>query len=236
MRINKGLLLLFVIIIICAAGCTANSKNSISFEGNWKIIAQDGKSDVRVLNLPDVRQATGYTCGVSALQAVLFYYGLEYRESTLAEYAGSNQDAGTPPAGILQAVQTVNEENGTKFTAEIKQHVTIDEVKQLLDEEIPVILDIQAWRDTDNKAEWKDDWIDGHYVVATGYDDENIYFEDPALINSVGSIPQTELLDRWHDYEGADEYDPKTSVITENLIIIIKGEKPQMFDTILHID
>lgn len=235
MRINKGLLLLFVI-IICAAGCTANSKNSISFEGNWKIIAQDGKSDVRVLNLPDVRQAQAIPGWCFCLTGCSFLLWVRVSGVYVSEYAGSNQDAGTPPAGILQAVQTVNEENGTKFTAEIKQHVTIDEVKQLLDEEIPVILDIQAWRDTDNKAEWKDDWIDGHYVVATGYDDENIYFEDPALINSVGSIPQTELLDRWHDYEGADEYDPKTSVITENLIIIIKGEKPQMFDTILHID
>lgn len=36
---------------------------------------------INLINLPDVRQATDYTCGPSSLQAVLMYYGEEVRES-----------------------------------------------------------------------------------------------------------------------------------------------------------
>ena len=205
-------------------------------EGNWRIITQAGKADIKVLNLPDVRQATSYTCGVSALQAVLFYYGVEYREGTLAEFGGSNEDEGTPPEGIIKALVQVNKEWDTHFTGEIIQNATIDDITALIDKEIPVIADIQAWKDPENTAAWKDDWIDGHYVVVTGYDKDNLYFEDPSLINSVGSIPKSEFLDRWHDFEGAGDYDPQTSIKTQNLIIVIKGEKPKMFDMVLHID
>ena len=236
-RIREMVILtVLVLTLLFMTGCTSNRAESISLEGNWKIIKQDGEKDIRVLNLTDVRQATGYTCGVSALQTILFYYGIEYREGALAEFAGSDPDAGTPPSGIIKAVERVNQEDGTQFTAEVKQNATIDDLKELIDAETPVIVDIQAWRDEDNKAEWKDDWIDGHYVVAIGYDDENVYFEDPAMMNSIGKIPNQELLDRWHDFEGVGDYDPEKSVKTHNLIIIIKGEQPQMFDTVLHID
>jgi predicted double-glycine peptidase len=34
---------------------------------------------VRLLNVPDVMQATDYTCGPSSLSAVLNYYKLPYR-------------------------------------------------------------------------------------------------------------------------------------------------------------
>lgn len=236
MKKTKIFSAVLIFVLIFAGGCGVKNENSTTYEGNWKIIKQADKDDVKVLNLADVRQATGYTCGVSALQTILFYYGIEYRENTLAEFAGSNPDEGTPPKGILKAVEQVNIEDGTKFTAEIKQNATIGDIEKLIDQEIPVIVDIQAWRDTDNQAEWKEDWVDGHYVVALGYDKNNLYFEDPLLINSVGSIPKTEFLERWHDYEGSDDYDPEKSIVTQNLIIIIKGEPPQIFDLILHID
>ncbi|RPI99790.1 MAG: hypothetical protein EHM31_09480, partial [Candidatus Aminicenantes bacterium] len=35
-------------------------------------------------SVPDVRQSTGYTCGASALQAILAYWGTEEREDRLA--------------------------------------------------------------------------------------------------------------------------------------------------------
>ena len=229
-------LLITVMLAVFTTACAATDKEGIVYSENWKVIKQNGKEDVRVLNLPDVRQSTTYTCGVSALQAVLFYYGIEYREGPLAEFAGSNEDAGTSPEGVTAAVEQVNIEDGTQLTAEIIQNATISDVTSLIDEEIPVIVDIQAWRDEDNTAEWQNDWIDGHYVVAIGYDDENLYFEDPSLMNSIGSIPHSEFLDRWHDYEGAGDYIPGKSPEDQNLIIVIQGEKPKMVDSILHID
>ncbi|MDZ4132390.1 MAG: C39 family peptidase [Dethiobacteria bacterium] len=141
------------------------TEKTISFDGNWKIIRQAGMDEVRVLNLPDVRQSTGYTCGAASLQAVLFYYGLDYRESTLAEYAGASKDAGTAPAGILKAIEKVNLEKETGLTAEIKQQATIKDLEDYIDREIPIIVNLQAWKEKGNNAAWVDDWIDGHMLL-----------------------------------------------------------------------
>lgn len=105
----------------------------------------------------------------------------------------------------------------TKFTIQVKQNAAISDIEKLIAKQTPVIVDIQAWKDSDNKAAWKNDWIDGHYVVAVGYDSKNLYFEDPSLMESIGSITQSEFLDRWHDYKGSDDYDPETSVTVSHL-------------------
>lgn len=39
---------------------------------------------INLISLPDVRQATYYTCGPSSLQAVLIYYGIEVIEFILS--------------------------------------------------------------------------------------------------------------------------------------------------------
>jgi len=57
---------------------------------------------------------------------------------------------------------------------------------------------IQAWKDDDDPTPYPSDYEDGHYVVATGYDGENIYFEDPWIIGSIGYIAKSELPGRWH--------------------------------------
>lgn len=237
-KLSKGLAVFLAALMVSAvcSACSQKSGTNITYSGNWKVIRQTGKSDVKVLNLPDVRQATPYTCGVSALQAVLFYYGIQYREGTLAEYAGTTAEEGTPPDGIEKAVKKINGENNTKLTTEVKQNADISDVEKLIDAETPVIVNLQAWKDADNKAAWKNDWIDGHYVVAIGYDSKNLYFEDPSLMGSVGSIPQSEFLNRWHDYKGTGAYDPKTSVTVSHLIVIIKGEKPQTAEPVLPIE
>ena len=211
-------------------------EKSIIYDGNWRIIRQSGQKDIRILNLPSIRQSTGYTCGVASLQVVLAYYDVLYREDILAGYACSSPDAGTHPANIVRAVQIVNGDKNKHFSAEIIQNAAVDDIKKFLDDETPVIIDIQAWQDEDNKVAWKDDWIDGHYVVATGYDDDNIYFEDPSILGSIGYIPQIELSDRWHDYEGADDYNPHTSVTTSCLMIVIRGEQPKVSDLIQRIE
>ena len=38
-------------------------------------------------------------------------------------------------------------------------------------------------------------------MVAIGYDDKFIYFEDPSILGGVGYIPKAEFLVRWHDYD-----------------------------------
>ena len=61
----------------------------------------------------------------------------------------------------------------------------------------PVILLLQAWRD-DDSLPYPSDFEDGHYVVAIGYDNDYIYFEDPWVIGSLTYMTKSDLLDRWH--------------------------------------
>ena len=61
-------------------------------------------------------QDTSYYCGVSALQKVLFKFGIkDYSQSTLAKWAGTTT-AGTSHQGIATAVAMVNKKMGTKIT------------------------------------------------------------------------------------------------------------------------
>jgi predicted double-glycine peptidase len=62
---------------------------------------------------------------------------------------------------------------------------------------------IQAWRSIDRrKRRWrgyKDEWNEGHWVAAIGYDKSAVYFEDPSLAVVRGFLAYDELVERWHD-------------------------------------
>jgi len=62
-------------------------------------------------------------------------------------------------------------------------------------------------------------------MILLGADEENLYFEDPALLGSRGVIPRAEFVERWHDYEGEPPLDPSDRK-TIRLAIFIRGENP----------
>jgi predicted double-glycine peptidase len=157
-----------------------------------------------LLTVPDVRQDTDYSCGASALQAVLAYWGIDVRESTLIKALRTDPKNGTRPEEIIRVARDYG------LRAEIREGIGIPDLRRAWQNEIPVIVDIQAWQDNPNvKPVWENDWEDGHYVVVIGIDERNIYVEDPSLLGSRGVIPQTEFLKRWHDYEGEPPYNSR---------------------------
>lgn len=221
---------LFLIVFVFLAATLSAEVVSVKYDGIWKFIqSSDGKT-IKVINIPDVRQSTEYTCGVSSLQAVLGYWGIEYREGTLAQMACSNSESGTPPGNIVSVAKTLG------FDAEVKQRCTIADIEKWIEAGIPVIVDIQAWKDAGDTSSWRESWENGHYVVAIGYDEKNIYFEEPSILGAIGFTSKSEFLDRWHDYEGNPPFDPQSSKITENLAIVIKGHRPGNPDFIQRID
>lgn len=165
-----------------------------------------------LLEVPDVRQSTSYTCGASALQAVLAYWGHEYREDKLVEMLGTNAEVGTPPAAILRVAGELG------LSARLQEHTTLEQLALLLSQRIPVIVAGQAWRETE-EGDWSKEWLCGHYMVVIGLDDKKVYFEDPSLLGSRGFISRQEFLRRWHDMDGAGRR-------YEQLAIIIEGQKP----------
>lgn len=152
---------------------------------------------INLIRIPMVRQATCFTCGAAALQSVLGYYGHDYSEDTLAKKLKSNYHQGTAYKQIFEFSKNLG------LKAEIYKEMKLADLKALIDKKKPVICLLQAW--SEHPVNYKDDWNDGHYVVAIGYDERNIFFMDPSTLGNYTYVPETEFLERWHDTDGKEK-------------------------------
>jgi ABC-type bacteriocin/lantibiotic exporter with double-glycine peptidase domain len=144
----------------------------------------------KLLPFPDLRQTYDFDCGACALQAVFEYYGIDVREDFIMKCAHTTHN-GTCPEGIKKTAE--------KFNLDCNiSSITIDDIKKHINKNIPVILDIQAWSTNPQCTDWQHDWKDGHYVIAIGYDNQKMYFEDPSTIGR-DYLTIKELQSRWHD-------------------------------------
>jgi ABC-type bacteriocin/lantibiotic exporter with double-glycine peptidase domain len=180
------------------------------------------------LDFPELRQIYNYDCGVTAMQQVLIYYGIEKREDELIK--------------LLDTKKTTIIEHGTKLSkmievfkyfaldAEIVRNSSIKEVKKLIDDGIPPIILMQAWRDYSvGNLDWEKDYSDGHYVVAIGYNDNCIFFEDPASVTRT-YLSFDEFEKRWHDV------DDNNKTKNNHVMVVVKGEKKYNSKLIVHMD
>ena len=151
------------------------------------------------LDLPDVVQATDYTCGAAALLAICRYYGVgPGSEHGVVEDMHFGK-AGSDPKHVLRAVVKYG------LAHEEFRPMTTQQIRLCLDRERAVMMMLQAWADPP-RSSYADDWEDGHWIVAIGYDAEGIYFEDPSLTGTRGYLTDAELHERWHDIEGKDNH------------------------------
>jgi predicted double-glycine peptidase len=143
-----------------------------------------------VLDVPAWRQETPYSCGAAALASVLCYFDQGgFDESELAAELGTNPDDGTPPDAILRVAQARGLE------ADGKGGLTLGDLAAALDAGCPVLCPIQAYG-TDAEAKQLQT---GHWVVVIGYDEDNLYLQDP-VAGLVGLAPGD--FDRaWYDQD-----------------------------------
>ena len=126
------------------------------------------------LPLPVTVQETSYSCGAAAALSVLRYwqaYGGD--ERSLYKLLGTRPKDGTPPQGIAHGLSHLG------LPAEVKEGMTLDDLRAALRRGDSVILDIQAWRN-DEDTPWSQRWEDGHYVVLAGMDEHYAYLMDPS--------------------------------------------------------
>jgi uncharacterized protein len=198
-----------------AAGWTAKS-----FQDHRR--TAENESAPLLLNVPDVLQSLSYSCGASALQAVLAYWGTEVHEDELMGLLGTTEQRGTPPDSILRVARSYG------LAARMREGANIQDIGAALAKGIPVIVDIQAWpQKSANATDWDTDWEDGHYVIVVGLDDKNIYVEDPSLFGCRGFLPIREFEFRWHDYEGDPPYGQLKRTYVRMAIFIEGSKKPR---------
>lgn len=176
-----------------------------------------------LLDVPDVRQATDYTCGPSALQAVLGYWGIEVREDEVAKACHATPADGTNRHSLIRVANAY----GLRTIA--KSPMTTADLKAALRQGYPVILAVQAWSETPNK-DYRQEWEDGHYVVAIGYDRDRLYVEDPSILGSRGWLTFQELDRRWHD----SDFGPQDHY--RRLGIVCIGKRRAPLPTSIHMD
>jgi predicted double-glycine peptidase len=177
------------------------------------------QSDIYI-NLPSSRQQVNYSCGAVCLRSIAKYYGKDLdNEKEFRDLCNAGKTKGSHPEEIVRAANLFG------FDAEIKEDMSIQELTNYIQNRIPVIVAIQAWgneKDPQKRMEDYSNLKDGHYVIAIGFNDDNIYFEDPSVKGSRTILSKQEFLKRWIDKESYPE-----KIVTRLGIIIRSNEKPK---------
>lgn len=174
--------------------------------------------ETQILEVPDVRQSTAYSCGAAAVQAILSYYGIDRREADLMQKLCTHPDRGTSPEAISRFLTSLG------FEVEIHQESSLEDLQSELQKGRPVIVDGQAWREgAELRLPWSQVWESGHYMIAVGLDSHYLYLEDPSLLGQRGKIARSEWLERWHDYE-IDELGQRKDY--HRCAIFVRGKQP----------
>lgn len=183
-----GIMLPIVFILVLATGWVGSISRAAARE-------HETVSAVKhFIYVPLTRQNANYTCGVTAFQSILGYYGLDKRLDELASALKPDQENGTN----YLSMEAYAKSQG--FEVNIQTEMTLAELKGYIDQKKPVLLAIQAWADSCSVYSSLQN-EDGHYVVAIGYDDRNFYFMDPSTLGHYTYIPTAEFVARWHDYD-----------------------------------
>ena len=178
--------------------------------------------------LKATRQSTEYSCGASALQAVLSYWGKDLDEEELIRLLHTTPETGTYPDDIVKVARDLG------FEAEVKENLTIDDVESSTKKGYPVIVLGQAWRSREESQKAvADDWADGHYVVVLAVDKDYVYFEDPFVRMGKGFLPRQTFEDQWHNIGGKTPTDASKQM---HLGIFIRGKKPAKHQSFKQMD
>ena len=171
----------------------------------------------RVKLLKQTRQSTEYSCGASALQAIMSYWGKDVDEAELMQLLGTTPEDGTYPEDIVRVAREFG------FAADLRSGLTLEDVRRATDRGEPVMVLGQVWLSgrADDHA-LADEWDCGHWFIALAVDDEYVYIEDPYVRLGKGFLPHAQFEERWHNVMGGDISKPKQLRVG----IFIRGEQP----------
>jgi predicted double-glycine peptidase len=168
--------------------------------------------------LTSTRQSTEYSCGASALQAVLSYWGKDVEEQELMQRLHTSPETGTYVGDIMRVAREFG------FTAEVKEDLTLPELHAALKKGMPVIVCGQAWRSREHSDKSvQEDWEDDHYIVVLGMDNNYVYYQDPFAKRGNAFVSHRVFEESWHNVRGITSSDKKRQV---HLGVFISGDTP----------
>lgn len=140
--------------------------------------------------LPFVKQHTDFSCGAAILRSIAMRFGVgPDSEADFRKLLNADPETGVEIGAILDLSDALG------LQTSYYKGMTDDELRAELDAGRPVILGIQAHGEPGG-YETTDDA--GHYVGAVDYDQDGVYFMDPAIDGARGYLDWLELNRRWH--------------------------------------
>ena len=168
--------------------------------------------------LTSTRQSTEYSCGASALQAVLSYWGKQVEEQELMQRLHTSPETGTYVGDIVRVAREFG------FTAEVREDLTLPDLYVALKKGMPVIVCGQAWRSREHSDKSpQEDWEDDHYIVVLGVDSNYVYYQDPFAKRGNAFVSHRLFEESWHNVRGITSSDKKKQI---HLGVFISGDTP----------
>jgi predicted double-glycine peptidase len=154
---------------------------------------------VKEAEVSPYQQKTQWTCSAACLKAVMAHHGVKMPELKLIEAIGARKGRGAECDQIAAAARKLG------FAAFEYSFASIEQAKILLDQQIPIICDIQSFNNPGK----------GHYVVLVAANDDSVELMDPNTPGNWRVISKKEMDDRWWDRAMAPPHDmmPKWGIV-----------------------
>jgi len=138
-----------------------------------------------ILKLAKVRphqQETQRTCSAACLRAVLLHHGKDVPEALLSKAIGV-ADFGAELYQIVGAARALG------FTAKQVEFKSLSDAFRLLEQDIPLICDVQSWTKKGS----------GHYVVLVNEHGGRVNIMDPNVSGNWRTMSAKDFDERWWD-------------------------------------
>jgi predicted double-glycine peptidase len=129
------------------------------------------------------QQETQWTCSAACLKAVLGHYGVDVPEELVVQAVGAREGRGAECDEIAEAARRFGFDS-FQFSFD-----SLEQAKFLLDQDIPIICDIQSFNHPGK----------GHYVVLVSVDEAGVHLMDPNTPGNQRTISHEEMESRWWD-------------------------------------
>lgn len=145
------------------------------------------------------QQKTQWTCSAACLKAVLNHWGMAVPELEVIQAVGAQPNRGAECDQIANAARQFG------FLAFEYSFDSIEQAKVLLDQDIPIICDVQSFNNPGK----------GHYVVMVAADGKRVQLMDPNTPGNWRVISAAEMSARWWDRAMAPPHDlmPKWGIV-----------------------
>ena len=146
-----------------------------------------------LLETPNIRQSTNYSCGPACVTIILKYFGYKAKEKVMIKRLGADPDDGVEPEILVKYFRD------RRFKIKQKYDMTIEDLEKSIDNGNPVIIAYQDWAHKPSETNYHKSWDNGHYAVVMGYDSEKIYLSDPSSVKAKKGLKKEDFYGRWRD-------------------------------------